>query len=528
MITNGRRAAYARFARGLARRGLREAHLSLHGSRPEVHDPIVGVPGGWREAYDGLRNLLEAGVETTVNMVVCAGNLRDIRATAEILADLPIKRLRVSMTDPTGRALINPAIVPDYEEAVRAAAEFAADLPPRPRISFDGWPACRVPGTLPQADLLDCDIFAMQEVWEDRWYPCDQGHKVHEAECAGCGAASACPGVYAGYRRRGDAAALFPVERPAANSFDFALDGALSSCAGPCVIPAAARRALHPIRDIAVRLGAGLRRARTDTADFSPAEIRRTVQTLGQVYLQRGDAPFVGDFARELTLLLPEPGCQPCDRRGLSCPGAWAPAPVNVFAAVNGNLRALLTTLRGDVLDVGRGAGRFDDLFARLVAESSIRYRGIDPDAAAIATARARHPALTMEATTAEALALQPDTIDAALVLCSHNHLRDPDAVYAALARALRPGGRLIVSDNVPFALVREPAAVAAARRDEPAHPPEHRRNEDGGAVRARLAALGLAIVAETLVGPGAANHWLIEARRMVATPAVLPAHPDG
>jgi SAM-dependent methyltransferase len=138
---------------------------------------------------------------------------------------------------------------------------------------------------------------------------------------------------------------------------------------------------------------------------------------------------------------------------------------------------------------------------------------------------------------------------DHALVLRSWNHLRDPDRAAAAIVRALRPGGTLVVADNVAFGLLRSPSppqvtptpspTLSPTPSPTPAPPPtlapalapapapllwEHYRNDDAARAHALLARLPLELLERRDVAPGTSNQWLLRYRRTGELDAQVPA----
>jgi SAM-dependent methyltransferase/pyruvate-formate lyase-activating enzyme len=509
-ITNGRMLSYRKYARDLRERGLTECHVSLHGGTPEIHDYMVGVSGAWAQTTAAIRNLLELGVRVNTNFVVCRENMRDLPRYLSLLRKLPLYRLRVSLAFPKGRAKEDLSVLPDLQEVCAFVSEVAAQHGDLPHLHFDGFPGCLMPWSMPSYELLECDIVAMQEVWEpDRWYPCDQGSARHVAACRGCANETLCAGIHDAYLLQTPTSPLRPASRFVSNAFDYRLEAAEPvSPRASCPMPDTLRARLHPLRDVVVRTGDTLRAAHTDTGDFSLLEIRNTVHNRGQLYLQVGEQAFIDDFARELRLLEPSASCATCER-ALACPGVWAPSPRDVLGDALARLRARLAQLEGDVLDVGRGPGRLDDVFAD--RGEGIRYHGFDPDAAAIEEARAAHPEWRLEAHGVEDLDVPDESYDTILVLFAHNHFRHIVPAYRRLVAALRPGGRLIVCDNPPFALVREGHLIDAVRSAEGAHPPDHFHNDYSEWVRPELEALGLVTLEERPVVAGGPNEWYLE-----------------
>ncbi|MCA9710917.1 MAG: hypothetical protein KDK70_34065, partial [Myxococcales bacterium] len=113
--------------------------------------------------------------------------------------------------------------------------------------------------------------------------------------------------------------------------------------------------------------------------------------------------------------------------------------------------------------------------------------------------------------------------LDHLLVLRSWNHLPDPTAVLTRLAPRLRPGGSLLVVDNVAFGLARGPAQARRAERSSALR--EHHRNDDlDDARRAieRVPGLRTRCLAAQPVTPGRSNQWVLHLE-IESTPAFGP-----
>jgi len=126
----------------------------------------------------------------------------------------------------------------------------------------------------------------------------------------------------------------------------------------------------------------------------------------------------------------------------------WGAAPLRPApTCMNGlKLRYLLddlAPLRGRVLDVGCGAGAI----ARAVAAArpDLEVHACDPSRAALASAAADPGGVRLRRGAAEALPYGGATFDAALLVDVLEHLEDPSAALAEVARVLRPGGLLHV-----------------------------------------------------------------------------------
>ena len=275
-------------------------------------------------------------------------------------------------------------------------------------------------------------------------------------------------------------------------------------------------------RILFLRDGDRVERYRSESRDFTDVEIARTKLELGQVYDDASGKEAPDDFARDLVPLRRSAVCEPCDARD-ACGGLWERAErvyEDVFTRDDARVRAIVSELEGDVLDVGCGEGRYEDVLAPRAKSGQVRWVGLEPDAGRAAAMRARAPWAAVRVGEAEGLD-DVARFDHALVLRSWNHLRDPARGAAAIVRALRPGGTLLVADNVAFGLLRR-TAPREPRDAGPLTQPllfEHYRNDDAGRAHKVLSGLPLELLERCDVGTGRSNQWLLRYRRTAATP---------
>ncbi|MEM7155580.1 MAG: radical SAM protein [Myxococcota bacterium] len=85
--TNAIRLADPQLAQTVIEAGVDTAFVSLHGSRPEICDPVTGAPGTWAKTVAGVDQLARLGVRTRLNFVMCQTNAHDFRATVELVAE---------------------------------------------------------------------------------------------------------------------------------------------------------------------------------------------------------------------------------------------------------------------------------------------------------------------------------------------------------------------------------------------------------------------------------------------------------
>jgi SAM-dependent methyltransferase len=125
--------------------------------------------------------------------------------------------------------------------------------------------------------------------------------------------------------------------------------------------------------------------------------------------------------------------------------------PLRLFPIEQPVMHALLDPLPGATfLDAACGTGRYS---TRLAARGH-RILGVDRSAAMLAKAREKVPAGDFREGDLEALPLEPASVDHAVCALALVHLPAIDRAMAELARVVRPGGRVIVSDVHPFVVL--------------------------------------------------------------------------
>jgi SAM-dependent methyltransferase len=176
-------------------------------------------------------------------------------------------------------------------------------------------------------------------------------------------------------------------------------------------------------------------------------------------------------------------------------------------------VRALLDELPpGPVLDAACGTGRH----AAYLAAAGRDVVGVDLSEAMLARARTKLPGVDLRQGELTALPFDDGAFAGAVCALALSHLRCMDPAIAELARVLRPGGRLVISNPHPFVtgVLGWRAAFsddAGARSTIPEHPHLH------GAYLAAFSAAGL--TARRLIEPALSRE---DARARSRT-----GHPD-
>jgi SAM-dependent methyltransferase len=122
----------------------------------------------------------------------------------------------------------------------------------------------------------------------------------------------------------------------------------------------------------------------------------------------------------------------------------------DTVAAEEPVVRALLDELPldGPVLDAACGTGRH----AAYLAAAGREVVGVDASEAMLARARAKLPDVDFRTGELESLPVADGSMAGAVCALALSHVADMKPAIAELARVLKPGGRLVVSNPHPFA----------------------------------------------------------------------------
>jgi len=335
--------------------------------------------------------------------------------------------------------------------------------------------------------------------------------------CGGCAQREGCAGP--GTRGAIDAE-VTPLPTPVSNQFDVVQQDVIpwpADATGetPCPVAAGLVGAGESRDTVLIAVEEGLRRCRVDADSWAREELVRALDRHGQLYLDASEKARLDDFAADLRAL--QRVHAPHDVAGGHCPGLWRVADQQPFAAEEAELRSEISQLHGTIVDVGAGPIRYTGALAAAISAGTVRYLAVEPDAVALATSATALPGGHFVRGVAESLPVADGVADAVMLLRSYNHLRDLARSFHEAARVLRPGGTLLVVDNVTFGLARSAAQLARARAVPAAATPfEHFRDHNADEAAAALAVADAFEIERSLpVGPGRSNQWLVRARRL-------------
>lgn len=482
VVTAGRPLVYPRWRQALRRAGLGYLRLQFFGVGA-AHDRATALPGAFAQGLAGLRAwIADAGdeVDVDVGLSTRARPLDDLATEVETLAGAVAGSAAqiVVAVDPDRPA--DPAL----RAAVAALAEWNED-PTRPLLVWEGLddapPAPALVRVAPPAPAF-----------------------------LGPRPSACCLGSIDGLAR----AARPAVEETRANSFNYVRSGRVvpwTADPGACEAHRSGTD-VDPRRQVWLVDGARLVHYATDTGDFALDEIARTKDAWSHLFLDRAPPGVLDDIAEGMRRVLPDAPCDACAHRA-ACGRRVRIVDAPPFASQEAWIRAHVAALRGRVLDVGCGEQPYHAILRPLAREGALDYTGIDPDQPNLERARAALPEGRFHLGGIEAFGDQAAGYDHILSLRSLNHVLDLDLAVARMAELLRPGGSLLLVECTPFAMLREPAQVAAADH-APRAGHQHFRNVASQEVLPLARRRGLTVGEHSPASLATTNQWILLLRR--------------
>ena len=194
LVTNARMLSKKELLNELKQRGLKSTIASIAGPNKEVHERITRRAGSFNETTEGIKNLIEAGINTRINFVVIAQNKDYLKEMVELAEKLKVKEIRLALAEPKG------ACLKDYDNQkvrLREAAEKvieAVKLGERKGIIVrtDGFAACLLGDYYYTNNPLKEEKIALR--FERNNAKHDERHKPDK--CKKCKIYNECDGIY--------------------------------------------------------------------------------------------------------------------------------------------------------------------------------------------------------------------------------------------------------------------------------------------------------------------------------------------
>lgn len=480
LVTTGRPLVYPQWRERLQRAGLVYVRVQFFGCGAE-HDRVAQVADAYEQAIAGVNAwLAEAGTQCDVDVVL---NFRR-RSTDPVFAE--VKKLAQAIPSPAVQIIVaverEPGAAPELTNAQRrsltALANWARDTS-RPMLTWEG---------------LAEDVSPAPGLSIAPLPPSFIGGEP-PASCLGQTAALAI--------------AQAPL-RTRANSFNYVRQElTLPWVSDPDMCTAfSSVPSVDPLRNLWLVENERLVLHTTDTGDFADGEIARVKQTWSHLFIDRAAPGVLDDFREGMRRALPEPTCQSCGHQD-QCGRRFRMIDEQPFAREEAWIAQHMTQLSGRVLDVGCGEQLYRDQLAPLVSAGTVHYTGLDPDEPSIARIRAALPQGRFFLTGIEDFHDDPASYDHVVCLRSLNHVFDVDAALARMTLLLKPGGRLLIVETTPFAMLRRAEQVAAADQ-APRAGHQHFRNVTSEDVLPLARRRGLRVIEHQPASLASSNEWIL------------------
>ncbi len=547
LVTNARMLVYRRVRNILLGGGLDYVQVSFAAGNAKAHDAVVGVPGAFEQAKEGIVSLLSetsGPLDVTLSCVLTKPCLATLDELAELAvqaagqaAPLAKLRLKLSLLELEGRAIdhadsLNPGLATTAKALGEMARRHGAMLRAAGvELVQEGLPSCLAAG-VPPSDLWTDGFVAMSEAFERDWHPVDDANHHRPPSCIDC-SEDGCPGPYATtLAQEKDDHILVPIRarRPGNQPFvptrSHFIVGPVDDA--PCPIragriPSGPRWALwtkHKDQQTGLWTWTLWQAA---GKDFSPRDHRRLLDELEQVYIEApGDArtsPRSRGPFRGLQPLRRSALCRACPRR-LTCLGLFEPiadkTPTgHLEDVVDRDAKLLETRLQsasGSVLDVGSGTEpAYLSTLTHMIEQGRISYLGLDPAVDGNhGNAPASNPGFVQgKAEEMEGIVAAQAGLDWIWSIRSLAHYEKPSRFFEQASKLLTDEGRLLLVSDRPFILLTTTQPRQAGEADL-----EHWQNPSLEFLEAAVRRWGFEVEWIRPAGPATSNLDFIQARR--------------
>ncbi len=117
LITNGMMFFYEKYCKLIYESGLDKVVISIHSSKPEIHDFLTQVEKSFEKTLAGLKNISIYDIEIETNMVINNNNKDNLKDYVDMIKKIDRNiSMTFSLVEPSGRALNNTQLIPKYSD----------------------------------------------------------------------------------------------------------------------------------------------------------------------------------------------------------------------------------------------------------------------------------------------------------------------------------------------------------------------------------------------------------------------------
>ena len=206
LITNGRMLSNSDFAGKLVAAGANRFMFSIHGIN-EGHDDLTRVPGSYRQAVQGMKNVKALGIEIVTDTVATRKNCHELPAIVRHLLQAGAAVCQVDFVIPCGSAWHHKeSIIPPMKDVapyVHKVIDDAKRAGDDKKILVMGLPYCQMKGYegyMNEPNIPEIKISAPEAAHRAEDYNEHRVEgKVKPEKCRMCEHFSRCEGVWENY-----------------------------------------------------------------------------------------------------------------------------------------------------------------------------------------------------------------------------------------------------------------------------------------------------------------------------------------
>ncbi|HRY52551.1 MAG TPA: radical SAM protein [Candidatus Portnoybacteria bacterium] len=216
--SNGRIYAYKDYCKKLIDSGVNNFVVSFHSYLEDVADKIMGVPGTYKQAFQGIKNLNELGQKVKINIVLMKLNYGHLEETVKFfLNNFDVEEFRFTMTMIEGNVANNTDIMAKMSEVaphICRAIDISNEMSQGKVGCFVyNMVSCLVPGQERYInDLGQLDTVLVGPEFETSLDESRKGKKIKSPVCRKCKYDKVCYGVWRSYAEAFGLEELKPVK----------------------------------------------------------------------------------------------------------------------------------------------------------------------------------------------------------------------------------------------------------------------------------------------------------------------------
>lgn len=192
LITNARMLSRKGCLDSMIKNRLTKVFTSFFSADEETHASITRTDS-FQQTVHAIRNMVESGIDISVNVVLLRQNLPGLDKTIGFLHGLGVTDIRMSFVEPVG----DMAHIPSMEEAASVAK---GTMDKYPGTGWDCFPLCLMKGYEDRLkNMAYYNIGLISEVYDEGFCPADQGNKAKQEPCSNCRRKEECEGIYIAY-----------------------------------------------------------------------------------------------------------------------------------------------------------------------------------------------------------------------------------------------------------------------------------------------------------------------------------------